>query len=212
MDEQPVDTTVYSLTPLPPGLPERRNDERHISLLRVGSLTIGKRRELCLIRNISAGGMLIRAYSPLAIGTRVEIELKQDEPVPGTVLWTQGEMVGIHFDRPIDIVALITASADAPRPRMPRLEVRCTVWVRHESVVHRTRALNISQGGIRVDSNGNLPVGAQVTVTLPGLPPERGAVRWADEAACGITFNRVLSLSHLVTWLGEREEQQRAVG
>ena len=212
LDEQPVETTLYSLAPLPPGLPERRNDERHMSLLRVGSLMIGDRRELCLIRNVSVGGMLIRAYSPIEPGTRVAIELRQDEPVHGTVLWAQDELVGISFDGPIDVVALISNSADAPRPRMPRLEVRCTAWVRHESVVHRTRALNISQGGVRIEMTTDIPVGAQVTVTLPGLPPERGVVRWNEGDACGITFNRVLALSSLVGWVGDRQERQRAVG
>ena len=118
LDEQAVETTLYSLAPVPPGLPERRNDERHMSLLRVGSLMIGDRRELCLIRNVSVGGMLIRAYSAIEPGTRVAIELKQDEPVHGTVLWKQDELVGIGFDGPIDVVALITTSSDAPRPRI----------------------------------------------------------------------------------------------
>ncbi len=171
LDEQPLETTVYSLAPLPPGLPERRHDERHMSLLRVGSLVVDDRRELCLIRNVSVGGMLIRAYSTIVPGTRVAIELKQGEPVHGTALWTQDELVGIHFDEPIDVLALITNAADAPRPRMPRLEVRCTAWVRHELIVHRTRAINISQGGIRVETTGSIPAGAQVTVTLPGLSP-----------------------------------------
>jgi len=212
LDEQPVETTLYSLAPLPPGMPERRNDERHMSLLRVGSLMIGERRELCLIRNVSVGGMLIRAYSQIPAGTRVAIELKQGEPVHGTALWVQDELVGIGFDGPIDVVALITNPADAPRPRMPRLEVRCTAWVRQESVVHRTRAINISQGGIRVETSRTIPAGAQVTVTLPGLPPEQGLVRWSEEDACGITFNRVMALSRLVGWLGEQQEKQRAAG
>ena len=95
---------------------------------------------------------------------------------------------------------------------MPRLEVRCTAWVRHESVGHRTRALNISQGGVRIETTKDIPAGAQVTVTLPGLPPEQGVVRWNDGEACGITFNRVLALSQLVGWVGDQQQWQRAVG
>lgn len=212
LDEQPVETTLYSLTPLPPGVPERRNDERHMSLLRVGSLMIGDRRELCLIRNVSVGGMLIRAYSQIEVGTHVAIELKHGEPIHGTALWTQDELIGISVDAPIDVVALISISADAPRPRMPRLEIRCTAWVRHESVVHRARVVNISQGGLRVEAPNDIPAGAQVTVTLPGLPPAAGMVRWNDAGVCGITFNRVLPLPQLVGWVGERQEQQRAAG
>jgi hypothetical protein len=212
LDEQPVETTLYSLATVPPGMPERRNDERHMSLLRVGSLIVGDRRELCLIRNISAGGMLIRVYSAIAPGTRVAIELKQGEPVHGTTLWSKDELVGVTFDVPIDVLSLITTPANAPRPRMPRLEVSSTAWVRDDGVVHRTRVVNISQGGVRVEAPNGLPVGAQVTVTLPGLPPEQGVVRWNEAGACGITFNRVLALSQLVAWVGDQQERRRAVG
>lgn len=211
-DEQPVETTLYSLATLPPEMPERRHDERHITLLRVGSLMVGKRRELCLIRNISAGGMLIRVYSAIAEGTRLAIELKHGEPISGTTLWAKDDLVGVRFDEPIDILSLITTPANAPRPRMPRLEVHCTAWVRDGAVVHRTRALNISQGGLRVEAPNGLPPAAQVTVTLPGLPPEQGVVRWNDGEACGITFNRVLALPQLVAWIGEQQERKRAVG
>jgi hypothetical protein len=212
LDEQPVETTLYSLAAMPPDMPERRNDERHMSLLRVGSLLIGDRRELCLIRNISVGGMLIRAYSNIDPGTRLSIELKQDEPVHGTALWAKDDLVGVSFDQPIDVVSLISASSDAPRPRMPRLEVRCTAWVREGATVHRTRAVNISQGGIRVEMSSCGPAGAQVTITLPGLPPEQGVVRWSESDCCGITFNRVLALSQLVAWVGEQQERQRSAG
>jgi hypothetical protein len=212
LEEEPVETTVYSLAPVPPDIPERRADERHMSLLRVGTLQIGDRRDLCLIRNISVGGMLIRAYSPIEPGTRLSIELKQDEPVHGVALWQKHDLVGVSFDAPIDVVSLITTSSDAPRPRMPRLEVRCTAWVRDGAMIHRTRAVNISQGGIRVERLKGIATGTQVTVTLPGLPPEQGVVQWSDEDACGISFNRVLALPRLVAWVGDQQERQRAAG
>lgn len=210
LDEQPVETTLYSLAELPPGLPERRSGERYLSLLRVGSLVFGERRELCLVRNISAGGMLIRIYSQVAPGTRLSIELKQGEPLAGTALWIREDFVGVSFDRPIDVVALISSSFDARRPRMPRVEVQCSAWVRERSTVFRTRTLNISQGGVRVEADHALAAGVHVSVTLPGLPAEHGVVRWNDGETCGITFNRVLALSQLVAWLGEQQQRQRS--
>jgi hypothetical protein len=210
LDEQQVETTVYSLAGVPKAPSERRNSERYLSLLRVGSLGIGDRRELCLIKNISAGGMLIRAYSDIAQDARLYIELKQGEPIGGKALWVKGELVGVEFDTPIDVLSLISGSADGLRPRMPRIEVECNAWVREGATMHRARTVNVSQGGLRVEANKELPVGANVVVTLPGLSPEQGVVRWADGETCGITFNRVLALSQLVSWLGERQERERA--
>lgn len=212
LDEKPVETTVYSLGSNPPEVPERHRRDGHMSLLRVGSLHVGDRRELCLIRSISVGGMVIRAYSKIDRGARLSVELKQGERVDGIALWTERELVGVGFDKPVDVLALITSSDGSPRPRMPRLEVRCAALVRDGARVHRTRALNISQGGIRVEGGPALAPGRQVTVTLPGLAPEAGVVRWNDGRCSGITFNRVLALSQLMGWLGEQQEQLRAVG
>jgi hypothetical protein len=55
-------------------------------------------------------------------------------------------------------------------------------------------------------------VDADVVVTLPGLTPSAGVVKWGDGATYGIAFNRALVLSELVRWLKDqqREERRRA--
>ena len=211
LDEQPVETTLYSLQAEAPDLPERRSGERHLSLLRVGSLMIGERRELCLIRNVSAGGMLIRAYCPIGSGTPITIELKQGEPISGVAKWTRDGCVGVSFDEPVDILALLSSS-DGPRPRMPRVEVDCVAWVRVDATVHRARAVNISQGGIKIECRSEMPAGSDVIVSLNGLPPCPGTVRWSDGDAYGVTFNQILALPLLVAWLQGQRDGIRATG
>jgi hypothetical protein len=214
LNEQPIETTLYSLGASAPAPVQRRASERHLSLLRVGSLIIDDRRELCLIRNISAGGMMIRAYSPIQPGSRVSIELKQGEPVSGTAEWARDENVGVSFDAPIDVIGLISTSNSGPRPRMPRIQVHCTAWVREDATVHRAKALDVSQGGVKIVSSGEIPVGAKVIVTMYGLAPIPAVVRWKDGQAYGIAFNRALGLPVLVAWLQDQEQQNRtrAVG
>ena len=210
MNDQPVETTLYSLDGAAPQPAQRRAAERHLSLLRVGALIVDDRRELCLIRNVSAGGMMIRAYSGIAEGIEVAVELKHGDPVRGIVKWIDGENVGIEFEEPIDVISLISASEDGPRPRMPRIEVHCTAWVREDGTMHRAQALNISQGGAKVTSRTPLTVGSDVVVTLPGLSPIPGIVRWEHENAYGLTFNRALSLPSLVAWLQEQQEAKKS--
>ena len=209
LDQQPVET-LYSLADAAPEPGQRRKNERHVTLLRVGCLIVGDRRELCLIRNVSAGGMMIRIYSDIAADTPVAVELKQGEPIAGTVCWVKEDLAGITFDRPIDIVSLIATSADGPRHRLPRVEVGCTAWVREDATVHRFKGANVSQGGIRVVGSADLPVGAKVVVTLIDLPPTPGIVRWKDEDAYGIQFNRPLPLPALVAWLRAQQASLRA--
>ena len=213
MEELPVETTLYSLSASPPTMPaERRDGDRHLTLFRVGSVNLGERRELCLIRNISAGGMMIRAYCTIANGERLTVELKSGQPIAGTVSWVRDQTVGVAFDQPIDVIEILSASMEGPRPRMPRIEVDCYATVREGASTFRMRACDVSQGGIKVATSVILPKGADVIVTLPGLPALPGVVRWMEDGFGGITYNRLLPLPVLVGWLQETRGDLRAVG
>ena len=212
MDEKPVETTIYSLADQAPGPGERRGGERHLTLYRVGCLVIGDRRELCLIKNISAGGMMARAYCRIALDTPVSVELKHGTPVSGVVRWIDDQVIGVTFDKPVDVVELLAATMDGPRPRMPRVEVNCLASLREDGTVHRVHARDISQGGLKIESSSAIGVGSDVVVTLAGLAPQPGKVCWNDGAAYGITFNRVVPLPMLVDWLHGQRERLRAAG
>lgn len=208
MQDRPVETTIYSLAASAPRQPERRSDERYLTLLRVGAIVAAGQRELCLIRNISAGGMMIRAYSPLAVGTAVSVELKQGDPVSGIVQWVEDGLAGVTFDSPIDVVGLLAPPGEGPRPRLPRIELDCMGWVRQDGDVLRARLVNVSQGGVRIETATALTVGGDAVVTLPGLTPAAGVVKWRDGESYGIAFNRALILSDLVHWLKDHQREQ----
>lgn len=207
MNKQQVATTGYSISTAAPARPDRRADERFVSLLRVGAIVVEGRRELCLIRNLSAGGMMIRAYSDIATGTVVCIEFGERDPIRGTVHWADGDLIGIGFDRPIDVVGLLANDAGGPLPRLPRIELECSAWVRQEARLIRVTALNVSQGGLCVRSETPLDIRCDVVTTLPGLTPAPGVVRWARDDCYGIAFNNRLGLPSLVEWLKERQSR-----
>ena len=204
LEQLPIETTVYSMSSDPPREANRRSDERHLTLFRVGSIYIDDRRELCLVKNISAGGALIRAYSTLAAGQQVQIELKEGHPVAGEVSWVDGSDAGIQFPDRVDVLDLLKSSSDGPRPRMPRIEISCVCFVREGAILHRAKVLNISQGGVSVESPNALAAGSDVTVSLAGLPPQSATVRWNDGSRYGISFNTLLPLAGLVEWLHAR--------
>jgi hypothetical protein len=213
VDIQPVETTLYSLSDAPPapdGDGERRDGERLMTLYRVGSILVENRRELCLIKNISAGGMMIRLYCSIAEGTPVTVELKSGQPVSGRISWTRDQNAGITFDETIDVIDILSTSMDGPRPRMPRIETNCYASLRDGSNVLRVQACDISQGGLKVRCETTLPQGADVIVTLPRLEPQPGIACWNDSGFIGITFNRLLPLGELVAWLHEQREMQRS--
>jgi len=214
VSSQPVETTLYSLSDVPPppaNESDRRERDRHLTLYRVGSILVEKRRELCLIKNISAGGMMIRLYCSIAESTPVTVELKSGQPISGRISWTRSHHAGIEFDQPIDVIDILSSTMDGPRPRMPRIETTCYAALREGANTLRVRARDISQGGVKIECETLLPQGADVIVTLPGLPPQPGIVCWTDDGFIGITFNRLLPLGEVVAWLQEQREAQRNV-
>lgn len=210
MNLQPIETTQYSLSDALPSPLERRDDERFLTLFQVGAVIVGDHRELCLIKNISAGGMLIRAYSGMTPGTALSVELNRGEIIRGAVCWVRGVNVGVAFDAPIDIIDLLSPDNCSPRPRMPRIAVLCTVSVRQGTVSYQLSTLDVSQGGLKVESSQPLIVGEDVVVTLPGLPARMGVVCWQDGDCYGIRFNRLLALAELVAWLDQQRTRMRA--
>lgn len=211
MDIQPVETTLYSLSDAPPSVNcDRRDGQRHMTLYRVGSIQIDDRRELCLIKNISAGGMMIRLYCTAVVGTAVIVELKSGQPIRGEISWTRDTNAGIAFDEPIDVLDILSSSMDGPRPRMPRVEIDCVATLRDGANVFRVHARDISQGGVKLACETCLPQGADVVIGLPGLEPQRGIACWSEGGFVGITLNRLIPLSELVAWLHRQREKQRS--
>lgn len=185
----------------PPPALNRRTDGRHMTLFRVAALITPQGRELCLLKNISAGGALVRAYSELTENQKVDLELKERHAIAGQISWVQGSDAGIRFDRNINVIELLTVSATGAKPRMPRVEVRAFAFVRQGASLHRAVVNNVSQGGLNAECSADLVIGGDVTISLPGLPPQQATIRWGHHGSYGITFNVVLGLPILVEWL-----------
>ena len=209
-DDRSVDTTAYSLSRSAPAPSDRRDASRHLTLFRVGAMTIGDRRELCLIKNISEGGMMIRPYCRLIEGTDLTIELKTGFLVNCKVAWIREDSVGVEFEKMIDLVEMLSSSHAGPRPRMPRIEVECFATVRDGAEVHRMRVRDVSQGGVKLESTRIMNEGSDLVVSLPGLDPQPAALRWCGDGYLGVTFNHLLPLAELVTWLRATRDQLRA--
>ncbi len=199
MEDLPTETSLYAAAE-ETGAGDA-DSEQHLTLFRVGSLLIGDHRDLCLVKKASSTGALIRAYSRLHAGELVRLELKGQLPIEATVASIDGTDARIVFSQAIDVLQLLKVGPGGPPPRMPRIDVRAFALIRQGAVIHRATINNISQGGISAECRAELEVGAPATVTLAGMGPQQGVVRWSGSGGCGITFNVVLGLPQLVEWL-----------
>ena len=196
--------TGFSLSEQVPGPPERRQQERQLTILRVGILVIEGRRELCLIRNISAGGLLAHVYGAVRPEQEVTVELKSNQQIGGRIVWFEDGNAGIAFDAQVDIADLL---ANPPllgngwRPRLPRVEIDRLATLRAGAETHWVQVRDISQGGVKIETDRPLEAGAEVVVTLEYFRPLAGTVRWQRDQACGVAFNQLIPFEELIAWL-----------
>jgi hypothetical protein len=204
--EDRVVETGFSFSNDVPQPPERRTNERHIKILRVGTVVVDGRRELCLIRNISAGGVMAHVYSQLVPGQQVSVELKTSQAVTGRVVWTRGGNAGIQFDTAMDVAELLATPQGVDngwRPRTPRVEIDRMATLRTGARTAWVHARDISQSGVKVETEAEAApaVGDEVVITLEGFRPLQGVVRWSADGFCGISFNQLIPFGDLIDWL-----------
>jgi hypothetical protein len=196
--------TIFSFSREAPQPPERRRATRHLTILRVGVLIGPEGRELCLIRNISAGGLMAHVYSHHALGAAVAIELKSNQAVSGTVVWADESNAGIEFDTPIDVEEMLSSQSAIDcgwRPRLPRVEVDRLATLRCGARLHGVNTRDISQGGVKVECDQPLEVGREVVLTMEKFRPITGVVRWCSDGLAGIAFNHLIPFQELMDWL-----------
>jgi hypothetical protein len=208
-----LEETTFSFSTSAPQ-PDRRRHGRHLTILRVGALIIDGQRELCLIRNISAGGLMAHVYSELPVGQRLKIELKGDQAVWGEIAWVDEANIGITFDELIDveeILAVQAVAANGWRPRLPRVEVDRLATVRVGARTHAVNTCDISQGGVKVEIDQALQPGEEVVFMPEHFRPVAGVVRWCNAGLAGISFNQVIPFHDLMRWLRDEALGTRAV-
>jgi hypothetical protein len=204
LSASPTEETIFSFASDAPAPCARGDEPRRMTTLRVGTMTIEGRRELCLVRNVSAGGLRAHVYSPLKQGQPVSVELKTNQQTAGSVSWVDGATVGISFDEEIDIAELLASQIEGEggmQPRMPRVEVDCLGELRIGARLYPINTCDMSQGGARIEIDHPLRVGDNVVLTLRKLRPLQGVVSWYQHGQGGIAFNQVVPFHELVTWL-----------
>lgn len=198
-------STKFSVSTTVPDADERRQDKRHLATLRVGKLIAGDREELCLIRNISAGGLMAHVYRQHQTGEHVAVELKTDHQLSGIIVWARDSNIGIQAHEAIDVQeVLANVTREGLKPRLPRLNVEAPVRLKIDGEIFNGTLVDISQGGLKIVIDHVLRAGAEAIITVEGLNQARGVIRWCHDGHSGIAFNCALNFSQLTSWLAAR--------
>lgn len=185
-------------------VPDRRSDERLITLYRVARVvTDDGAQHLCLIRNIGPGGLMLETYAPFDPGVHVRVEPKGSEPVAGRIAWVKDKNAGVTFDAPIDVGAYLQPHqlrATLETPRSPRLMVFRPARLRVGPMWHAVHLLDLSQKGAKLESDLPMEMDASVELMVERLATIPGHIRWMQDDRIGIEFSTAIPLPDLAEW------------
>lgn len=163
----------------------------------------GGNRE-CFVHRITSGGASLTVSGPVSHGDRATIELPFGLAAEGWIDGQEPSALAFRFDAPLDVVGALArclAALPAERRQMPRVELRQRLCVRHSGQADFAWTRNLSPSGIGIETRASLVVGEIVELTLDGLRPLLGEVRWSERGQAGIAFAEALGWQLLMPWL-----------
>ena len=168
-------------------------------------------RQDCSIRKISALGATVRSKVQNAPGEELTVELPRGQRTAATVEWARGGETGIRFAKPIDVLALINrnlVNQPIDRRAMPRVEIRCSAFVKRGEDCTGATVRNISARGFQLEGDSLPPVGTYVSIFLEGLNVPPGEIAWRKDRLAGIELFEELSWASIMPWIRETLKKQ----
>ena len=87
------------------------------------------------------------------------------------------------------------------RRAMPRVELRCCVYVKWGVNLSPATLRNISARGLQVEGEGLPPPGTFVSLFVEGLNVPSGEVMWSKNNLAGIELFEDLSWTSIIPWI-----------
>jgi hypothetical protein len=182
---------------------DQRADARHRTVLQVAKLETARGDELCILRNVSAGGLEAVVYSDLAIGDAVRFELRTGRSMAGRVVWTNDSSIGVAFDRKVPILSYLAHQAIEEmgrRVRSPRVRIAEPGILRLPDGDILAGIVDASQAGMRIRTDRNLTAGRECQVVAEGLGVRGALVRWCRDGEAGLQLKQPLGFREFAQW------------
>jgi hypothetical protein len=168
-------------------------------------------RQICSIRKISALGATVRSKVQQAPGENIVVELPNGQRTSANVEWVKNGESGIRFAKPVDVVALINrtlVNQPVDRRAMPRVEIRCGVYLKRGGDFVPAALRNISAAGLQLEGESLPEVGSYVSVFVEGLNVPPGEVAWRRDNLAGVELLEELSWSSIMPWIRDLMKAQ----
>jgi hypothetical protein len=179
------------------GLPER-------GPLDAGMIHVAGEQQPCSIRKISPRGATLSGEGARKPGEAVAVELGTGQRPNGTVAWARGGELGVSFNDPIDMLALLNrklVSQPVERRTMPRVELRCPVHVKCGAALLPAALRNISATGMQLEGQALPACGSYVTLFVEGLNVPAGEIVWRRGNLAGVELFEEMSWTSVIPWV-----------
>lgn len=191
---------------------DQRAAQRFTLILRAGKLLTDSGEYLCVLRDVSSGGLRLRLFHPLTLPPSLKIELAGGEQYQLDLAWQDGEQAGFRFaGGPVDTDRLLEEAGPFPKRSIRlRLHQPLTLALRSDGPALQAQLHDISQFGAALSCAERLAIGQQLELDAPGLGRLAARVRWRRGELYGLVFEqsyRLDGLARLVARLQRAENE-----
>ena len=184
--------------------PDQRAEKRFTLILRSGKLVSAAGEFLCVLRDVSSGGLKVRLFHPLTLDAPCQIELSGGERYLIEPTWQHSQEAGLRFiDAPVDIEQFLEEAGPFPK-RAIRLGLQHGWPVRLAGAGPAIAATlcDLSQHGSAVLCQARLAIGQQVEIVCDKLGTIEARVRWRRGERYGLVFQQSFRLDTLaqIAW------------
>ena len=191
-----------TLAAIPIEAEDRRQNERHVTILKVSKVVRKCGEELCVLRNLSTQGAKADVAEPYQVDEEVLLNLRLGEVISARVAWVSARSIGLVFNQPIELeTVLANLCTEEQRVSGPRVNTLAEATIMLGSDRHKILIENLSQKGARILSGFKLQSGSALSLDLDGIGLIPAVVRWSDMSIAGLSFNQVLPLWDMMRWI-----------
>ncbi|MEQ1497725.1 MAG: PilZ domain-containing protein [Novosphingobium sp.] len=177
-----------------------RQEQRHTLMLRTAKVVCQSGEYVCLVRDVSAGGVGLRFLHDVPEEKRIFLELANGALYPIERTWADQGQAGYRFAAQVVLENFLSeASLFAHRPVRLRLKVPVLLTV--DGHDFRAMLADISRCGAKLNVDRLLPQGAFARFDAAGLPLRFGHIRWRKDHDHGIVFQEAIPLEELARCL-----------
>lgn len=187
-----------------------RSDMRLALLIRTAKLTCRFGEFLCIIRDVSQGGVKLRLFHALPEGVPLHLELANGDSFAIEHVWQKDDEAGFRFRESIDIKKFIAESGRHPK-RPLRLQLTCPATVHFDGKVYDATIRDVSRQGARIETLAPLALEQKVVLSSGQLPELEGTVRWRRNPDFGLALQHIFSFRELATTVARMQLAQRGL-